>query len=88
METLLIIVVWIARSLIYLELICIFADVILSWIAPEGEGLIFDIIYYVTEPILIPMRALLYRIPAIEESPIDIPLLAASMILSLIAALI
>ena len=88
METLLIIVVWIARVLVYTELAALFASVVLSWVMPDGEGVIFNIIYYITEPILIPVRSLLYRIPEIEESPIDLPLLVACMIFTFVAVFI
>ena len=88
MEIIFIIVVWIARILVYTELLAIFACVVLSWIMPDGEGPVFDMLYYVTEPILIPVRALLYRIPAIEESPIDIPILVTGMLLTFVAILI
>jgi len=49
---------------------------ILSWFPMEQYNPIVRIVYEVTEPLLLPVRMLLYRIfPAMQRFPIDISFL-------------
>jgi len=69
------------RLVLYTELTCIFAGVIISWIAPDTENIVTDVIYFVTEPVIMPVRSLLDRLIPVEEFPFDLSVLVTSIIL-------
>lgn len=84
METFLYIIVMLVRLVIMVEMAMMFLRMIFSWIMPESEGGIIDLFYYLTEPVIAPIRALLSRIPAVAELPIDISFIVTWLILSII----
>ena len=88
METILYIIVVLVRLILYAEMACMFIRMIFSWIMPDSEGGFIDLLYYLTEPVIAPVRALLYRIPAIAELPIDISFVVTWLILSIIVLFI
>ena len=45
-------------------------------------------LYAVTEPIILPIRALCSRIKALEESPLDIPFFITMLLLTLLNGLL
>ena len=50
---------------------------VLSWIMPDVDGPIFDILYFLTEPVIIPYRKLFERFRWFEGSPIVMPFIFA-----------
>ena len=44
---------------------------VLSWIMPDGDGLIMDLLYAFTEPVILPFRKLIESRGWFEGSPID-----------------
>ena len=56
---------------------------VMSWF-PFGEGRIGDFVYAVTEPFIVPVRALLERFEFVRNSPLDIPFFVTAMILSVL----
>ena len=56
--------------------------VITSWI-PGVEGGWLDLVYAITEPIVIPIRALFERFAVFKNSPIDFSFLVAFMLLNI-----
>ncbi|MBR6709700.1 MAG: YggT family protein [Clostridia bacterium] len=62
----------------------IFIRVVLSWLPLDEDGPIVSFICLVTDPVLLPIRALLDRIPAFANSPIDLSNMFAIMILALL----
>ena len=86
METLEYVLVVFVRIIVIAELLLMFTRAILSWVIldDEGTGGIYGILCYLTEPIVYPVRKFLYKIPAIEEMPLDISFLVTGMILSVI----
>lgn len=57
---------------------------ILSWFPQVNESKVGQIIYMITEPLLIPVRKLLEKIPALSTLPIDFSILFTWMLLQLI----
>jgi len=74
----------IVQAVISIELFLMLIRAILSWVMPDSEGGIIDFLYYLTEPIISPVRNLLYKIPALQELPIDLSFTVTYMILALI----
>ena len=61
--------------------VAMFARAVLSWIMPDGEGFLIDLIYMMTEPVIIPFRKLFERLHWFEGSPIDFSFLFATITL-------
>ena len=61
-----------------------FARAILSFFNPEEEGFLAVFLYTVTEPVILPVRALLARLHMGENSPIDLSFFFAFMLLSIL----
>lgn len=68
--------------------LCFFARAILSFLNPTEEGFLAAILYTVTEPVIIPVRALLARLHFGEGSPIDLSFFFTFLILSAINMLL
>ncbi len=88
MDLFLIILIFFVRALLMAEWLLILVSVILSWVAPEADGGIFDLVYYLTEPVVAPFRKLLSKIPALQELPIDFSTMFAMMVISFLMAIL
>ena len=64
--------------------LCFFVRAILSFINPEEEGFLAGILYVLTEPVILPVRALLAKLHFGEKSPIDRSFLFAFILLSIV----
>ncbi|MBQ8350787.1 MAG: YggT family protein [Clostridia bacterium] len=65
-----------------------FARAILSFFNPEEEGFLAAILYTVTEPVVLPVRALLSRLHFGEHSPIDMSFFFAFLLLSVLSVML
>ena len=65
-----------------------FLRAILSWFAIDEETPLGAILYCITEPVIMPVRALLDRFGWFEGLPIDMSFLFAYILLSIIGALL
>ena len=65
-----------------------FLRAILPWIIADEENRLMVFLYAVTEPIILPIRALCSRIKALEESPLDIPFFITMLLLTLLNGLL
>ena len=61
-----------------------FGRALLSWIMPDGEGLLIEFIYILTEPIILPFRRLFEKLGWFQNSPIDIAYLFAVVALGMV----
>ncbi len=61
---------------------------IFSWILPDGEGLLIDFIYLITEPIVTPFRLLFDRLGLFQNSFLDIAYLCAVFALAAVTTLL
>lgn len=59
-----------------------------SWLDPTGESKVFEIAYLITEPFILPFRALCDRFHWFEGVPFDIPFLMTWLTLSVIDTLL
>lgn len=57
---------------------------IISWLPVDEDSNLVTFLYTMTEPLIIPVRALLSRFDGLDELPIDISFLVAFMLLSII----
>ena len=68
--------------------VAMFLRAILSWFIMDEENRFMLFLVAVTEPIILPLRALCSKIPAIDESPLDIPFFIAFLLLTLLNGLL
>lgn len=73
-------VVSLALTVMYFAM---FFEAILSWFVPEDSP-VRVVLSVITAPVVLPVRALLWRIPALQELPIDISFLVAFLLLGLL----
>lgn len=72
-----------ASALIMVLEIAMLVRAVMSWF-PLGEWRIGDFVYAVTEPFIVPVRALLERFEFVRNSPLDIPFFVTAMILAVL----
>ncbi len=61
---------------------------ILSWFPMMELGGIMNVIYSVTEPVLAPIRSVLYKIPFLQGFPLDFSVIVAFIFIDVIRVLI
>ncbi len=72
-------------GLIGLMLLAMFLRAILSWFTdPMNEGKFSSFLYMITEPVIIPMRALCAKMHWFENTPMDMPFMLTYFLLSFI----
>ena len=64
-----------------------FLEAILSWFIPE-DRMIMVVLIAITSPIVLPVRMLLSRIPAIARLPIDLSFLVAFLLLGAVSSML
>jgi len=65
--------------------ILLFIRAILSWFPRDNKmSGIMEIIYAVTEPVLLPVRTLLHKIPGMNRFPLDFSVIIVYMIIELL----
>ena len=76
-----------ARVIISMLQLAMFARAILSWF-PMEEGKISSFLHALTEPVILPVRALFHKMGWGENLPIDIPFFVTFIILSIVSGLL
>ncbi len=61
---------------------------ILSWIFFAEDNVITNFLYAVTEPLIVPVRAVLNRFETIQNIPIDISFIVTVMLMSVLQMLL
>ena len=59
---------------------------ILSWVAPDAEGWLINLIYAITEPFLLPVRKLLAKKNLNSAGPLDLSFFLTVMLILIIRA--
>lgn len=59
---------------------------IVSWI-PDADGAWLDLVYMITEPIIVPVRSLFEKIPLFRNSPIDFSFMIAYLLIIILGEL-
>ena len=57
---------------------------ILSWFPVAEDGFLVSLLYSVTEPIILPLRALFHKMGWFEDFPFDMPFMIAFLLLSVL----
>ena len=83
-----IVLISLVKAVLSIELLLMFIRAILSWVMPDSEGGIIDFLYYLTEPIISPVRNMLMKIPALQELPIDLSFTVTYMLILIVLAFI
>ncbi len=66
-----------------------FLRAILSWFIQDDDNVLLNFLYYITEPVIMPVRLILNRLfPALEEFPIDIAFSVTLILLLIIEMLL
>nr|MBQ4318084.1 YggT family protein [Clostridia bacterium] len=78
------VIVTFVNILLMAEQMMMFARAILSWIPLDDDGPVTRFLYAMTEPLIMPVRMLLDRIPSVRDLPIDISFIATYMLLTLV----
>ena len=82
----------IVRNLVYSIITILqylmFFTAIVSWIPQLRGSKLSQILYTCTEPIIAPFRRLLYRIPALQNFPLDMSFLVAYLVLVIVKGIL
>lgn len=77
-----------AQALLSVLEICMLLRAILSWLPIKEDNPILLFVHMVTEPIVIPVRALFEKMGWFQNSPIDISFLVAYLLLSVVGTVL
>ena len=75
-------------ALINLLQIAMFLRAIFSWIDPMGEGKFSLFLFFITEPVILPVRKLFDSHHWFEDFPMDIPFIVVMLLLVLLEAVV
>ncbi len=64
------------------------ARAVVSWLPVDMGNPIVSFLYAVTEPVLAPVRKLLFKIPALQSIPIDFSIIVVFLLLSVLRSFI
>ena len=79
------IIIRVAVTMIWVLQAAMFVRAIMSWIPGLDEKKFGDFLYALTEPFIVPVRALLDRIPFLLGFPLDMSFLVTYLLLSLLS---
>lgn len=88
MELFISIVVGTAQALLSILELCMLIRAILSWFPLKDDNPILLFVTMVTEPIVMPVRALFEKMGWFQDMPIDISFFVAYILLSVISTLL
>lgn len=82
------IVTMLAASIIRLLEFLLVARAILSWFPQTQGSKLYELLYDLTEPLIMPFRALLSRFAFMRTMPLDISFLCAFLVLEMIQVML
>lgn len=82
------VVVTLVRTLLYALEIAMFLRALLSWFPIDEESRLMSFLYTITEPVIQPIRALLYRWNLFQNSPLDVSFFITYIIIALLSMLL
>lgn len=84
-------IIYVVSTILQLALtvldIAMFLRMIFSWFPIEPNNFI-ELLYTITEPLIYPFRALFVKLNLFQSSPIDVPFLAAYIMIMLMTFLL
>ena len=84
MTALLTVLIAIARTLLYVVSFALLMRAILSWLPIDDDNPLLLALCMVTEPIILPIRALCARFGWFQGTPLDMPFLLTMVMLSFV----
>lgn len=81
-------IAWVLYSLISAFQMIMVVRAICSWIPPVRDTKFFGFLHMITEPPLIPIRNLLYKISWIRNFPLDLSFLVLYFLLNIVGGLL
>ena len=82
------VVVTLVRTLLYVLEITMFLRALLSWFPIDEESRLMSFLYTVTEPVIQPVRALLYRLNLFPNSPLDVSFFITYIIIAILSVVL
>lgn len=82
------VIIRLAISLIGILQLAMFVRAILSWIPGADENRFGDFLYALTEPFIVPVRAILDRIPFFQGFPLDMSFFFTFILLSILSTIL
>ena len=82
------VVIRLAITMISVLQLAMFARASLSWIPGADENKLGDFLYALTEPFIMPIRAILDRIPLFHGFPLDMSFFFTFILLSILSTLL
>lgn len=79
-------IIYLVSSILRCFEFLLFARAIMSWFSQGSK--IQEFLYLITEPVIMPFRALFSRIPSLRGFPLDIPFFATFIMLELVQLLL
>ena len=76
------------QTLLLVLEICMLLRAILSWFPIRDDNPILAFVAMVTEPIIVPVRALFERLGWFQNSPIDVSFFVAYLLLTILGAVV
>jgi len=68
--------------------ILLFIRAILSWFPISRDNAVSRFLESATEPVLLPVRKLLYRIPALQNFPLDLSYIVVFLLIQLLSGIL
>ncbi len=62
----------------------LFIRALLSWFPMNRGGKLFELLYFFTEPFLMPVRKFLFRFPSLRQFPIDFSTIIVYLIIEIL----
>lgn len=84
MDLLIYLLVTTVRIFLTVEEFLFLARAITSWLFMADDGIIPNFLYAVTEPLILPARAVLNRFESVQNLPIDIPFMVTIILMSVL----
>lgn len=88
MQMVVMILQYLVLAIIRVYELLLIARVLISWLPLDASNPIVNFLYTVTEPLMAPVRNLLFRIPALQNLPIDFSPIVVFLVLDLVRMLV
>ena len=82
------VIIRLSITLIGILQLAMFVRAILSWIPGADENRLGDFLYALTEPFIVPIRAILDRIPFFQGFPLDMSFFFTFILLSILSTIL
>lgn len=74
----------VASSALLILQLAMFVRAFMSWFPNMADNAFGDFVYMITEPFIIPARAVMDRIEWVKNAPLDVPFFVTFLIMALI----